>query len=195
MSKRQEIADPTVHRGMYKIEIHFGSNRTTQEAKGLMICWEHGAALNGDGDIQMLFCGYDECARPFKVANARGSLAMCPFCERKMWRSQYDKTNFWKDAPQAKHLPFAYTIKGWPRKPTRWIANLLVKYFRLLDSDADIYLKYHPSDIRIEAHKGRPDYDKVRNMRGLHVYPVHRILADTAHGADLGKRFLAFIRA
>jgi hypothetical protein len=30
-------------------------------------------------------------------------------------------------------------------------------------------------------------------LKGMHIYPLKNILKDTAHGADLTKRFLTFL--
>ena len=67
--------------------------------------------------------------------------------------------------------------------------------------DADIYLKYHPTDIRYKAalelarNRGGEELAKARKRRGLHIYPLRNIINDTKHGSDLYKRIRIFINA
>ena len=41
--------------------------------------------------------------------------------------------------------------------------------------------------------RGGEHIAKARVNRGLHIYPLKNIITDTKNGADLYKRFLAFI--
>jgi hypothetical protein len=73
--------------------------------------------------------------------------------------------------------------------------------FHRLGASADIVLKHPREDLRVASAK-----EQARQRMGEHlararaarvtvVYPLARILADTQCGADLGARFLAFLRA
>jgi hypothetical protein len=84
--------------------------------------------------------------------------------------------------------------------PANWAQAILNQFIRL-DHDADIYLKYHPTDVRYQTMlemaraQGGEAIAKARKNRGLHIYPLRNIITDTKNGADLYKRILAFIVA
>lgn len=80
---------------------------------------------------------------------------------------------------------------------SRVIAELLARYWRHLDGNADIYMKYHPLTMKKQQQLGafevdRPVWDKADR---LVVYPVANIIKDTVAGASLVNRFKAFINA
>ena len=196
------IAIPdAVRPATYKLELHFGSGRTTQDAKGAFTCWESGKALNGDGDVQMVFCGFGQdttraCERPFSVDCIQEIWAVCPHCNRKQWANVLDKKKYRKRAEfRDQDLPCCHNIIVFPTNSTRWISERLVYYFDVLMSDADVYLKYHPKDIRYTTMVEHQGAHAARKMRGLHIYPLANIIKDTSTGASLAGRFLAFIRA
>jgi hypothetical protein len=78
---------------------------------------------------------------------------------------------------------------------------VIAREYVRLGHDADIYLKSHPVDIRskalLEQMKERRGEELVsaRGSRVPVMYPLNRLLKDLAAGADLEKRFLAFITA
>jgi hypothetical protein len=82
--------------------------------------------------------------------------------------------------------------------PKNW-AHVILRYYVLLNHRADIYVKYHPTDIRYKTamemarDRGGEELLKARGTRGLHIYPLANIIKDVSAGADLYKRFLAFI--
>lgn len=80
-------------------------------------------------------------------------------------------------------------------------AHVILKHFVTLEHNADIYLKYHPTDVRYQTmmelarSRGGEHIALARKNRGLHIYPLRNIVVDTKNGADLYKRILAFITA
>jgi hypothetical protein len=102
-------------------------------------------------------------------------------------------TMTWPETKLVGELFFVLTSQNW--------AKVLERWFLLVGSKADIYLKYHRDDIRTQAaleqerQKGGDLLNKARNNRGMHIYPLHNIIRDTSNGANLQDRFLAFVRA
>lgn len=84
-------------------------------------------------------------------------------------------------------------LVGSPEK----IAEVVARYWHLLDSNADLYSKYHPKDIRKEwlAGRTRSDQETWDEEDQLVIYSVHNIIKDTSAGADLIQRITAFLRA
>jgi hypothetical protein len=73
------------------------------------------------------------------------------------------------------------------------LAAELVALFHQLGSSADIYLKYSKTDVRYIALERAKGPEVARRLKGLAIYPLKNILKDTSNGADLGKRFFAFL--
>jgi len=77
--------------------------------------------------------------------------------------------------------------------------RLTLKYYLRLELSADIYIKYHPSDIRSAAQKEQErqqfgeQLDVVRSKRASKIYPLRNIIKDTSAGAALEDRIFAFI--
>lgn len=165
----------------YKIEVLFGPGRKTQGPNPVRImCWESGKKLHGGGDESMFFCkdgtveNGEGCWNPIPPDQVKNGLAFCVHCDRTI---NADKLALQKEG----------------RVTTQMLAEELVNLFRKLGSNADIYCKYNKDDIHyisMERHKGR---DVARRLMGLHIYPLANIIKDTSAGADLGKRFFAFL--
>lgn len=183
---------------MYKIEIHFGKKRTMS---GPNVCavsaYESGRHLNGDGDEMMYICserdrglmvggqvtkdkdasiqkGNDGCGAFISGKNLKGGLAMCGSCSRVIKAEALTNSVF-----------FSLSNKQLASKITDW--------FRKLDSNCDIYVKFHPTDIRYLAMQKAHGLDKARMLRGLSIYPLANIIKDTTAGASLESRINAFL--
>ena len=185
-------------RAKYKIEVHFGKNRTaTGPNVAAVSAYESGARLNGEGDEMMYICserdrglelgsskpkvrdhaverGTEGCGAFIPGSRLRGGFAMCDACKRVI---------------RADALTNMILVS----LPTERLALLVAEWFRKLDSDCDIYLKYHPTDIRYQAMENAEGLDKARMLRGLSIYPLANIIKDTAAGATLDVRFAAFL--
>jgi hypothetical protein len=76
-----------------------------------------------------------------------------------------------------------------------------MKWFMKLDARADIYMKFPRYDIRAltqmeqEKQLMGEALAKLRNDKRKCIYPLKNIIRDTAAGADLYSRVLAFLRA
>lgn len=184
----------------YKIELHFGKNRTTA---GPNVCaisaYESGRHLDGEGDEMMYICaerdrglelgsgthkvkdapverGTDGCGAFIKGSSLKGGFAMCPSCSSII---------------RADALTNTIIVS----LPTKRLAGVVTDWFRKLDSNCDIYVKYHPTDIRYIAMEQAHGLDKARMLRGLSIYPLANIIRDTTAGASVESRFAAFLES
>lgn len=207
--KAKQIEEANKVKAKYKIEIHFGPDRSNSELKlssGLLCIWESGKMYHGGGDEKMYWCGYDDCKWPFSADLLAMAHVVCPKCNRELFRApdyKQDHIDYLKkeglDSKGIEAIPCMVGEKLFKLPPSK-IATLLLKTFRQLDSNADIYLKYHPKDIRMD--KKNPGSAESMNKLVVArlrkqplIYPLKNILKDTASGADLHKRILAMLRA
>ena len=169
-------------RAKYKLEVQFGKGRTSSgfPFPGVINCWLSGTKLHGGGDEKIYECPYCEgIILPYQIDNI---VTHCGQCGQTMKSSQTIGERYYK-----------LTEQDW--------AHAILKVFMRLEMDADIYLKYHPTDIRYKAamemarNRGGEEIAKARGNRGLHIYPLKNIISDTKHGSDLYKRIRIFINA
>jgi len=167
----------------YKIEIQFGPNRSTWKPfGGMMSIFLSGTQMHGGGDEKVYICPDDSCRGIVHPQDRFGGSVVCRKCNMT-----------WPETKLVGELFFVLTPQHW--------AEVIEKWFMVLESKADIYLKYHRLDIRVHAEieqekqKGGEFLNKARNARGMHIYPLKNIIKDTSHGANLRERFLAFVRA
>jgi len=180
----------------YKIEVHFGKGRTTAGPNvGAISVYESGNRLNGEGDEMMYICaqrdrglalnipngkdqpvtrGADGCGAFISGASLRGGLAACPSCKSIINAEQLTST-----------LLFNLTTEA--------LAERIVRWFDKLEGDCDIYLKYHPDDIRYRAMADVRGLDAARSLRGLTIYPLANIVKDVGNGSTLKSRFQALL--
>jgi len=170
-------------RAGYKIEITFGPSRTIHGPNTVAISiWESGKRLDGDGDDQMYWCRDVEqnsnlgCGKPIPSGAIHAGVAICPSCQM---------------AIRADKL----TSQQFHRISTQNLAAKIEALFHDLKDNADIYCKYHPTDIRYQAVLKEKGFEKARWLRGLFIYPLKNIIKDTAAGATLASRFKAFLSA
>jgi hypothetical protein len=176
----------------YKIEVQFGRARSTWKPfHGAMSLYLSGTKLDGGGDEKLYLCPREGCdgiilpIERFVEETKRGQAIArvpCPACGI-----------MWAENELVGELFFNLTSRNW--------AHAVLKMFARLDHNADIYLKYHRTDIRNQAAlemargSGGETLAKARKNRGLHIYPLKNIIKDTGAGAQLYDRFLAFINA
>lgn len=166
----------------WKIEVTFLHNRvlTGPNAYGCQI-WESGRALNGEGDALAWWCldareNSDEGCRgiiPQDCVSA--GIAVCPSCNRTI------------NAGLLTHMTGG-------RVSMQALAEYLTDLFRRrLNSNADVYIKYHKTDPRYLAMLQAKGVATAQRLKGMHIYPLARIIKDVSAGADLVKRFKAFL--
>lgn len=167
----------------YKIEVTFVKDRspTKMNAVGISI-WESGKRFHGGGDELMYWCkdnrpDHDEgCWAPISSDYIRGDVAICPKCGRAVnaeLLTNLRAGNVYIDT----------------------LAKTLAHIFRELNSNADLYLKFHKTDIRYIAMEKAKGPDVARKLKGMLIYPLKNIIKDTENGSDLARRFKAFLMA
>lgn len=168
-------------RAKYKIEVTFVQGRTTNGPNKLGIqIWESGKHFHGGGDELAYWCkdnrqGHDEgCWGIITGDYIKGDTAFCKGCGKMMNAELLTNMKIGNVTTQA-------------------LAQECTKLFRQLGSNADIYLKFHKSDIHYIAMERAKGPEVAARLKGMHIYPLKNILKDTAHGADVTKRFLAFL--
>ncbi len=166
-------------RAKYKIEVTFGEGRTSNGPNlvGIQV-WESGKRLNGGGDDLAFWCRSTEseegCWGLITSNNVRGGIAYCGNCQRAV------------NADLLTNMKIGRVI-------TKNLSADLEKLFRYLDSNADLYLKFHKTDIRYIAMERAKGHEAARRLKGMHIYPLKNILKDISNGASLLGRFQAFL--
>lgn len=193
----------------FKIEVSFGKDRTpTGQPNGnvaVVSIYESGKRFDGGGDAMAYWCDrVDEGTQVAKFSPGRkrtqlgcrkvitedfithaaiptkdGQMAsikraVCPHCMRK-W-----------DASEV-------TGQVYGRWTSATLARVLYDMWLRLEGDADIYLKYHYSDIRCIAMERNFGTAATRVHRGAVIYPLQNILKDTAAGASVENRLKVFV--
>jgi len=191
LKARQDNLDKLLARkqiAKYKIEILFGTQRRINGLTvGVMSFYESGTKLNGGGDEKVYLCpgrrlGKNTCQAPICASHSGFGFRICPVCQSR-----------WTEAETIGELFFKLPMQKW--------AEATYNLFRDLQFNADIYLKYHPTDIRVTSalEIGKPSQgnllNKARQDRGKHIYPLRNIIKDSAAGASIDKRFYAFLVA
>lgn len=172
----------------YKIEILFARGFSPNKpSAGIMSFWESGSKLHGGGDTILHLCpgkdlGKNDCTAFIPDASHGYGFLVCPKCHEA-----------WEGSQVSGQIAYRLTSQDW--------AKVVLKYYQKLEMRADIYMKYHPQDIRVaseleQAKQHMGDLlSGVRRSRKPRIYPLANIIKDTSAGADLEARFLAFLRA
>ena len=174
-------------RAAYKIEVTFDKNRTVHGPNAVLIqVWESGKHFHGGGDDLMYWCkdftkidsweNSPGCGGLIPSASMRGGLAVCPHCYATI-NSDY------------------VTGQRLTKISTNDLATLIEKIFHQLKSNADVYCKYHKTDIRYIACEQTYGEEKARWLKGMFIYPLKNILRDTSNGSSLHGRLKALFSA
>lgn len=174
----------------YKLEVVFGKARSLHGlTPGIISFWENGSKLHGGGDAKIYMCPgrhlkKSECEALLPdMANSSGTIA-CVSCGQ-----------IWKGEQVIGELLFNLPMRKW--------ADVVYNFYRRLEYNCDVYLKYSKDDIRSVAleqsrkqtWKGSQLLNKARTSRAKSIYPQVNIIKDTAAGADLLTRFYSFLTA
>jgi len=175
----------------YKIEIVFGKARGAVDVPtpGMVSFWLNGSKFHGGGDEKLYLCpgrtlGKSHCEAIMPAFSNTADGSICPSCG-----------TIWKSESTIGELLFNLPMRKW--------AEVVHRYFRLFEYHCDIYLKFAPLDIRsisrAQAAKttweGSKKLANVREKRAKSIYPLRNIIKDISAGADIEKRFYAFLVA
>lgn len=170
----------------FKIELMFTSEFSIiKPVQGVMSFWESGSQLHGGGDTIVHFCpgkklGRNQCEHYIPDPSHGYGILVCPSCQT-VW-----------DGKQVYGQIFArLTVRGW--------AEAICNYYRKLDMNCDVVIKYHRNDIRA-ATRGKNSTDLLVETRSSgrrlkRIYKLSSIMRDTSAGSSLYDRMLAFVRA
>lgn len=173
---------------VYKIDLLLASGFSTRRpSAGMISFWDSGRALHGDGDTKLYVCpgkykGINDCESVIRGFAQGHTNAVCARCG-----------GVWKSADLIGEIAYRLEITKW--------ADVLLKWYRKLDMQADIRIIYPPDDIRSLAAReqdkqmGGELMEPARGRRATRAYPQRNIIKDTSTGADLHGRLVAFLRA
>jgi len=194
----------------FKIEVMFGKNRTTNGPNTYAIrVFESGKKLHGGGDVQMPFCSEVDEGHPSighvppRAKRVRAGCGMPIPSDNIRQATIQARDGSGVSQIEAAHCPNCHGIiplvylatEIFAKTTTDVLAEELARIWNLLKGDADLYLKFSPDDIRYQALERKYGGKRARELRGLHIYPLARILKDTGAGASLVDRFKAFLKS
>jgi hypothetical protein len=170
---------PSVAKGAkYKIEVAYMEARKLKEPSACSVTvWESGRRFHGGGDQSMFWCinakNPDEgCGGLIPDNMVKNGVALCPHCKRSVNQQLLPVTRVGIFSPQN-------------------LAKEIHKIFRHLGSDADVYLKYHRSDMEARARLKSEGGAK----KEVAIYTVTSIIRDSLLGGDLTRKFEDFLTA
>jgi hypothetical protein len=199
-NKRQAVE--MAKRADYKIQLWFKSDRKRDSAAYTLSFWESGKRLHGGGDEMMFICRRHHDApkvtaksRPFDVVTPKhievgplgcgmlipgglvqAGFVICPHCQTQHQTELIGDSIFYRTSMQK-------------------AAQILEQWWRKLACNADIYVKYCPVDPRVSLMSKTMTPRRVRELKGLTIYPLKNIIADTAVGSTVESRFKALLTA
>jgi hypothetical protein len=195
----EKLAKEQAEKADYKIQVWFTSDRRqTGPCSYTLSFWESGKRLHGGGDEMMFVCrrhAHAPKVTPLDVVGPQakvgqsgcgmlipgdhmlpGNFLVCPHCHTKHRSDQVADSIFYRTDITA-------------------ASKILAKWWRKLDHNADIYVKYCPTDPRVQLMAQSMGIRKAREMKGLTIYPLKRIITDTSAGASVESRFRALLTA
>jgi hypothetical protein len=154
-----------------------------------MSFWHSGARFHGGGDDKLYLCpgsslGKSNCHAIMQESYNVTEGVVCPACG-----------TIWPHDVVIGELFFNLPMRTW--------STAVYRYFRLLEYNCDIYLKFAPADIRTAAlaqvnkqtYRGSVRLENARAKRARAIYPLRNIIKDTSAGAGLLNRIYAFLTA
>lgn len=174
----------------YKLEVMFRRDRSVHHPfPGVVSFWESGTKLHGGGDSKLYLCPSKDLGKgtceAFIPDTANGlNHIVCPTCG-----------SLWKGSEVFGEVFYRLPVQKW--------SEVLLRWFQRLEHNADIRIKFAKDDIRSVALAEQEKQmmgeilTKARSAqrRMIYTYPLKNIIKDTAAGADLQARILAFLKA
>jgi len=193
-------AEEMSKKAKYKIQIWFKSDRSIHKpVLYTLSAWESGKRLHGGGDEMMFLCRRHQGARKLSrfdvVASTKkdigplgcnkfipgeligpGGVVVCPHCGVRHKSDQIGDSVLYNTTVDV-------------------AARVLTDWWLRLDSNADLYAKYTPTDPRTIMMSRGYNARLAREKKGLTIYPLANIIQDTMNGSSPEARFKAFITA
>lgn len=170
----------------FKIELLFTKEFSIiKPVPGMLSFWESGAQLHGGGDAIIHFCpgkklGINNCDHYIPDPNHGYGFLICPNCGSN-----------WNGDQVYGQVIGRHTSQQW--------AELICYYYRKLDMNCDVVIKYHKNDIRSAARNIRSEDPLITarspQKRLKRIYTLSSLVQDMAAGSQLYDRILAFVRA
>ena len=178
----------------FKLEATFNDERSLYRPfGGIVTWWESGNKLHGGGDSKIYVCDNNGEYPDLEGMGCKGFLPdscnglnfiACPNCGV-LWKNEQVVGEIW----------YKLTIQKW--------ADVLHNWYVRLEMNADIRIKYARSDIRTAAAREQErqmggellQLARSAERRSSSTYPLANIIKDTAAGADLRGRILAYLQA
>lgn len=170
----------------FKIELMFTKEFSIiKPVPGIMSFWESGSQLHGGGDAIIHFCpgkklGKNECEHYIPDPSHGYGFLVCPSCH-----------NVWNGKDVFGQIISRLTANDW--------AGLIEKYYRRLDMNCDIVIKYHKDDIRTAAAARHTEesllVSRSSAKRLKRIYKLSSLMQDMSAGSALYDRILAFVKA
>ena len=177
-----ELLKSTKTAAKYKIDITFGQQRTRMDTLGMVQILESGGTLQGEGDVKLYWCPSDTCGKVMFHSSHASGMPFCEHCKQT-----------WKGEELVGERIFRNSVQK--------IAELIEKIWYQLDGDADIYIHYHPTDLRRATLNFREEDLEVQlgkaraGRQRPYVYTLARLIKDTSNGASVSNRIRAFLDA
>jgi len=169
--------------GKWKVEITFAKDRTPGGPNSFVVeVYENGIALGAAGDMRAYLCRDIEekdlgCQKVFSALYVDfKTIAVCPHCKR-TWN------------------PNRLTTTVVYRLSTDKAAIAIAKIMRRVEFDADIFIKYHPSDIRYQEMVRELGLDKAATLQGLLVYKKSDLINAISTGKGLEEELKGLLSA
>lgn len=184
--KAEDVFRADQGKAKFKIELMFTKDFSIiKPVPGVMSFWESGSQLHGGGDAIIHFCpgkklGMNDCDHYIPDPNHGYGYLVCPKC---------NKT--WNGDQVFGQVIGRHTSQQW--------AELICTYYRRLEMNCDVVIKYHRSDIR-SANSAKFVGEALEDVRSAskrlkRIYTLSALVQDLAGGSQLYDRMLAFVRA
>ena len=170
----------------FKIELLFTKDFSIiKPVSGIMSFWESGSQLHGGGDAIIHFCpgkklGKNNCDHYIPDPNHGYGFLVCQSCGEN-----------WKGEQVYGQIVGRHTAQQW--------AELVCTYYRRLQMNCDVVIKYHKGDIRSAARNLRSGESLIDvrspQKRLKRIYTLASLMKDMAAGSTLEQRISAFVRA
>lgn len=184
--EQEDLALAELGKAKFKIEVLFTKELSTRKPiPGIVSFWESGTQLHGGGDSIIHFCPgkalkRNECSHYIPDPSHGYGFLVCPKCH-----------TVWKGEEVIGQHIARLMLQDW--------AQVICDYYRRLDMNCDVVIKYHKNDIRAAA-RARHAEDPLRLVRSAtkrlkRIYTLASIMQDLSAGSTLYDRILAFVTA